>query len=67
MFYIYSSSVALTRPSTVKGLGHASNVDLKTLLCAAVSVSLNTQGQYRNADLHDKMITHLLQLTLPGF
>lgn len=42
MFYIYSSFIALTSPSTVKGPGQASNVDLKTLLCAAVSVSPNT-------------------------
>lgn len=55
MFYIYSSFIALTRPSTVKGLGQASNVDLKTLICTAVSVSLNTQGQNSNADLHDKI------------
>lgn len=66
MFYIYSSFIALTRPSRVKGLGQASNVDLKTLLCAAVSVSLITQGQYRNADPHDKIITHLPQTALSG-
>lgn len=66
MFYIYSSFIALTRPSKVKGLGQASNVDLKSLLCAAVSISLNTQGQYRNADLHDKIMTRLPQTTLSG-
>lgn len=32
MFYIYSFFIALTRPSSFKGLGRASNVDLKTLL-----------------------------------